>query len=140
MFSVPPAPEVVLYTCVQVVALLEMSMWYAVANAASQWIVNPLRAAFAPRSSCSHWGSLQAYDQRVDWSPSTAAEAGVPAFSTDDAVASEPTAMLVSAAVAPGCGPRTSKPATRTARRRAAETERWWAGSDTAAEGDALTS
>src|SRR3954471_441456 len=100
MFSVPPAPDVVLYTCDQFVASLETSMRYAVANAASQWIVNPLMAALAPRSSCSHWGSLQADDQRVDWSPSTAAEAGVPAFSTDDAVALEPTAMLASAAVA----------------------------------------
>ena len=48
-------------------------MWYAVANAASHWIVNPLIAALAPRSSCSHWGSLKADDQRVVASPSTAA-------------------------------------------------------------------
>ncbi len=72
MFSVPPAPAVVAYTCVHVVASFETSMWYAVANAASQLIVKPLMSAVAPRSSCSHWGSLNADDQRVDRSPSTA--------------------------------------------------------------------
>ena len=35
MFSVPPAPDVVQYTWVQVAASLDTSMWYAVANAAS---------------------------------------------------------------------------------------------------------
>src|SRR5258705_5860822 len=99
-------------------------MWYAVANAASQLIVNPLMAAVAPRSSCSHWGSLNAADHRVDRSPSTAAEAAVPAFSADDAVASEPSAMLTSAACAARCGPMASKPATRASTARPSRTWR----------------
>src|SRR6266566_1008609 len=43
--------------------------------------------AGAPRSTCSHCGSLAALDQRVPALPSTAAVAGVPAFSVDEAVA-----------------------------------------------------
>ena len=42
---------------------------------------------------CSHCGSLKADDQRVVRSPSTAAEAGVLDVSTDEAVASEPSAI-----------------------------------------------
>src|SRR6266850_5863501 len=94
-------------------------MWYAVAYAASQWIVKPLMAAFAPRSSCSHCGSLNADDQRVDWSPSTAAEAGVLEVSTDDAVASEPSAILASAACAVRCGAKARTPATTASTRSA---------------------
>ena len=41
----------------------------------------------APRSTCSHCGSLNALDQRVVMFPSTAFEAGYPAACTDDAVA-----------------------------------------------------
>jgi hypothetical protein len=48
-----------------------------------------------PRSTCSHCGSLNALDQRVPVLPSTAAEAGVPAFSVDEAVAGRPCAALV---------------------------------------------
>src|ERR1700759_3585944 len=40
-----------------------------------------------PRSTSSHCGSEKALDQRVPVFPSTAAEAGVPAFSVEDAVA-----------------------------------------------------
>ena len=40
-----------------------------------------------PRSTCSHCGSEYCEDQRVAALPSTADDAGVPAFSTDDAVA-----------------------------------------------------
>src|SRR5258705_11746338 len=40
-----------------------------------------------PRSTCHHCGSLNALDQRLVVLPSLALLAGVPAFSTDDAVA-----------------------------------------------------
>src|ERR1035437_4045050 len=50
---------------------------------------------FDPRSTSSHCGSLAADDQRVPVLPSTAAEAGVPAFSIDDAVAVLLSATLV---------------------------------------------
>src|ERR1039457_6485038 len=43
----------------------------------------------APRSTCSHCGSLEALDQRVDRFPSTALDAGYPDC-TDDAVAGCP--------------------------------------------------
>jgi hypothetical protein len=49
----------------------------------------------APRSTCSHCGSLKALDHRVPVLPSVAAEAAVPAFSTDDAVVDLPCARLV---------------------------------------------
>jgi hypothetical protein len=48
-----------------------------------------------PRSTWSHCGSEKALDQRVPVLPSTAAEAGVPAFSVDDAVAGCPAVRLV---------------------------------------------
>src|SRR5579859_7422586 len=41
----------------------------------------------APKSTCSHCGSLKALDQRVVRLPSTARFAVVPPFSTDEAVA-----------------------------------------------------
>jgi hypothetical protein len=43
-----------------------------------------------PRSTWSHWGSAAALDQRVPSLPSTAAEAGVPAFSVVEALAGLP--------------------------------------------------
>src|ERR1017187_10955493 len=43
----------------------------------------------APRSTCSHCGSLEALDQRVNRFPSTALDAGYPDC-TDDAVAGCP--------------------------------------------------
>ncbi len=56
--------------------------------------------AVAPRSTWSHCGSLNALDQRVPVLPSTAAEAGVPAFSVEDAVAGLPCESSGSAAAA----------------------------------------
>src|SRR5882724_4226804 len=89
-------------------------MSYAVAKAASQETEKPLTDAFAPRSSCSHCGSLQAEDQRVVGSPSTAAEAGVSAPCAEEAVASAPTAMLAStSAWAIRWDPSPSKPMIR---------------------------
>src|ERR1035437_10109719 len=58
--------------------------------------------AVAPRSTCSHCGSLNADDQRVPVLPSTAADAGVPAFSVEEAVAALPCEMFGSAARATG--------------------------------------
>src|ERR1700750_2623929 len=48
-----------------------------------------------PRWTPSHWGSEKAEDQRVPVLPSTAAEAGVPAFSVEEAVAGLFSATLV---------------------------------------------
>src|SRR5580693_4473627 len=53
--------------------------------------------AVAPRSTSSHCGSLNALDQRVPVLPSTAADAGNDAFSTDDAVAVLPCDSRVAA-------------------------------------------
>src|SRR5580704_15006132 len=53
--------------------------------------------ALAPRSTSSHCGSLNALDQRVPVLPSTAAEAGNDAFSTDEAVAVFPCEIRVAA-------------------------------------------
>src|SRR6185369_3709500 len=88
-------------------------MLYAAANAASQAMEKPLIEALAPRSTWIHCGSLQAEDHRVVSEPSIAADAGVPALSTDDAVASAPRAIFVSAAANAGSGNITvSRPAT----------------------------
>src|SRR6266568_510534 len=70
---------------VQVVASVDTWIWKAVAYAVSQLSTTWLTVADAPRSTCSHCGSEKALDHRVVVSPSTAALAGVPAFSTDDA-------------------------------------------------------
>jgi hypothetical protein len=48
-----------------------------------------------PRSTWIHYGSENALDHRVPALPSTAAEAGVPAFSVDEAVAVRPCAAFV---------------------------------------------
>src|SRR5258706_15474301 len=91
----------------------ETWMLYAAAIAACQAMEKPLIGALAPRSTWSHCGSLQAEDHRVVSEPSMAAEAGVLALSTDDAVASAPSAMFVSAAACAGSGEDTaSRPAT----------------------------
>ena len=66
---------------------MEVWIWNAVAYAASQFSDDLAdRAAAAPRSTWSHCGSLNALDQRVPVLPSTAAAAGVPAFSVEEAV------------------------------------------------------
>src|SRR5215475_5730964 len=87
-------------------------MLYAAANAASQAIEKPLIEALAPRSTWSHCGSLQAEDHRVVSEPSIAADAEVLALSTDDAVASAPSATFVSAAANAGNGEITMRPRT----------------------------
>jgi hypothetical protein len=72
---------------VQLVALSETWIWYAVAYAVSHCRTTWHTGTELPRSTRSHCGSLNWLDQRVPVLPSTAAEAGVPAFSVDDAVA-----------------------------------------------------
>src|SRR6185503_17686598 len=67
-------------------------------------------AADEPRSTCSHCGSENWLDQRVVALPSTAADAGVPAFSTDEAVAGLPCDSRTVAALAP-CAATTRYPA-----------------------------
>src|SRR5436305_158244 len=91
-------------------------MSYAVAKAASHWIEKPLIEALAPRSTCSHCGSLHADDHRVVASPSTAAEAEVDESCAEEAVACEPSAMFASAvsAWAIRWNPSPSRPARRT--------------------------
>src|SRR3954468_5032727 len=61
--------------------------------------------AVAPRSTLSHCGSLNLLDHRVRGSPSTAADAGVDAFSVDEEVAGLPWDSK-SAAAAGGAGAR----------------------------------
>src|ERR1051326_9389592 len=60
------------------------------------WLID----AVAPRSTCSHCGSLNAEDQRVPVLPSVASAAGVPAFSVEDAVVGLPWESSVGAACA----------------------------------------
>src|ERR1035437_5667900 len=62
----------------------EVWIWNAVAYAVSQFSVTWQIDWVEPRSTCSHCGSLKALDQRVPRLPSTAAEAGGPAFSGED--------------------------------------------------------
>src|SRR5258705_7713268 len=75
---------------VQVTASAETWSWNPVAYAVSQVSTTWEIVAVAPRSTRSHCGSLNALDQRVPPLPSTAAEAGVPAFSTDEAATGRP--------------------------------------------------
>src|SRR5918992_5568675 len=65
----------------------ETWIWNALPYAASQLSTTWQMATLPPRSTCSHCGSLNALDQRVPGLPSTAAAAGVPPCSTDEAVA-----------------------------------------------------
>src|SRR5437879_5090963 len=95
---------------VQVVASLDTWIWKAVAYALSQFRTTWQTVAVPPRSTCSHCGSLKALDQRVPVSPSTAAEAGVPAFSTDEAVAGFPCDSRASTAFAVTVGPIATQP------------------------------
>jgi hypothetical protein len=78
-------PVVVLWMVVQVVALGETSMRYAVAYAASQFSRIRLIVAVPPRSTWSHCGSLNWLDQRVVARPSSAAAGALPP-SCDEAV------------------------------------------------------
>src|SRR4051794_33135922 len=96
----PPDPVVVVEIVVHVLPLAEVWIWKDFAYAASQLSETELIVAVAPRSTCSHCGSANALDQRVPVLPSTAALAGVPAFSVLDAVAVRPCDSRVSAACA----------------------------------------
>ncbi len=83
---------------VHVVASGETWSWNALADAVSHCRTTWLTVSVAPRSTWSHCGSLNVLDQRVPGLPSTAADAGVPAPSTDDAVAGLPWDSRVCAA------------------------------------------
>src|SRR5947209_74868 len=85
---------------VHVAASAETWIWKAVAYAVSHWSVTWVMVAVAPRSTWIHCGSLNALDQRVPVLPSTAADAGVPPFSVEDAVAGRPCDSSVLAAPA----------------------------------------
>src|SRR5580704_643036 len=78
--------------------------------------------AVAPRSTSSHCGSANALDHRVPVLPSTAAEAGNDALSTDDAVAVFPCEIRVAAsalcAVPASNAAARARTATSVARRR----------------------
>ena len=113
-FSVcaPPVPVVVWYTVDQLDPLSDSWIWNAVAYAASQFSTTRLTVAAPPRSTWIHCGSLNCDDQRVPVLPSTAAFAGVPAFSTEDAVTDFPWEIRESAACAEGAA-RPSVAATR---------------------------
>src|SRR6266567_3264464 len=80
---------------VQVAASGETWIWYAVAQAASQVSTSWQICWVLPRSTRIHCGSENWLDQRVPVLPSTAADAGVPAPSTDEAVAGWFKAALV---------------------------------------------
>src|SRR5262245_40139899 len=85
---------------VQVVAVSENWIWNALAYAASHCRTTWVTLAELPRSTWSQCGSLNALDHRVPVLPSTAAAAGVPGFSTEDAVAGLPWDSSMLAAVA----------------------------------------
>ena len=87
---------------VQAVPLSEVWIWNARAYAASQRSTTRLMVKVAPRSTLSHCGSLNVLDQRVRVLPSTAADAGVDAFSVDEEVAGLPWDSRSAAAVAGG--------------------------------------
>src|ERR1700722_2564009 len=74
---------------VQFVPSLDVWIWKALPYAVSQFRTTWVMVWVAPRSTCSHCGSLKALDQRVERFPSTAFEAGYPAC-TDEAVAGCP--------------------------------------------------
>src|ERR687895_2090771 len=96
------------------VPLPEVWSWKARPYAASQRSTIWLMAAVTPRSTWSHCGSLNVLDQRVPVLPSTAADAGVPAFSTDDAVAGRPCDSSVAASASGGDGTATTAVAAST--------------------------
>src|SRR3569833_4033795 len=92
-------------------AFAETWIWNAVAYAASQVRITWQTSAVPPRSICSHCGSAKALDHRVDVLPSTAAEAGVGAFSVEEAVALRPCAAFAVTHAAAAEPPRTWAPA-----------------------------
>src|SRR5580693_6760528 len=105
---VPPVPVVVEKIEVQFVPSGDVWIWNAVAYAASHCSTTWVIEALAPRSTCSHCGSLNALDQRVPVFPSTAFDAGNEAFSSDDAVAGWPCDSRTDAAPARLAGPTAS--------------------------------
>jgi hypothetical protein len=96
----PALPAVTGEMVVQLLPLAEVWMVKAEANAASQLSTTWLIDWVLPRSTCNHCGSANVLDQRVPASPSTAADAGKAALSTDEAVAGLPCDSGVSAALA----------------------------------------
>src|SRR3712207_3422983 len=87
---VPPVAFVAVWTVVQALPSVLVWIWYARAYAASHWSTTRLMVAVAPRSTRSHCGSAQALPHRVSARPSTAAAAGAPPFSCDEASAGRP--------------------------------------------------
>jgi hypothetical protein len=92
---------------VQVLASAEICTWNAVAYAVSQLRITWHTVTVTPKSICSHCGSLNAEDHREPVLPSTAALAGVPAFSVDEAVAVLPCAALTEPQPALPSSPKT---------------------------------
>src|SRR6266540_4730246 len=78
-------------------------IWKALAYATSQVSTTWQIPTVLPRSTCTHFWSLNWLDHRVPALPSNAAHAGVPAFSIEDAVAGLPCAAL--AVPQPGAPP-----------------------------------
>ena len=109
---------------VQLLPSAETWIWKAFAYAASHCSTTWLIVAVAPRSTCSHCGSLNWLDQRVPVLPSTAAAAGTPPFSVDDAVAGLPCESRVTAAWADCMGTTVTSDASRAAAASPATLER----------------
>src|SRR6266852_3265620 len=80
---------------VQLVLSVDTWIWKAVAEAVSQLRPTWQMAWDEPRSTSTHCGSENAEDHLVPVLPSTAADAGVPAFSVEEAVAVLFSATLV---------------------------------------------
>src|SRR5579859_5846478 len=88
-------------------------------------MLTPQTLCAEPRSTSSHCGSENALDHLVPVLPSTAADAGVPAFSVEEAVAVLFSATLVVPQVAADAlGAVAPKPATSTDTRSAAKASR----------------
>jgi hypothetical protein len=90
----------VVYTVDHAEAFVDTCTEKAVAYAASQLTWTWSTVYVAPRSTCSHCGSLNWLDHRVPALPSTAAVAGKAADSLDDAVTGRPCEMSGPAATA----------------------------------------
>src|SRR5215471_20918164 len=82
----PPVPVVVEKIDVHVLLSLEVWIWNAFPNAASQLSTTWHTLCVEPRSTSSHCGSENWLDQRVLAFPSVAFPAGKLAFSCDEAV------------------------------------------------------
>src|SRR4051812_1082075 len=120
---------------VQAVPSFEVWILNDLPYAVSQLRVTELMVSVAPRSTWSHCGSAAALDQRVPALPSTAAEAGVPAFSVDEAVAVLPCDRRVPAAWADRIGTNSSSEATSAVRMAATTLRRFDSAQDLGAVG-----